>query len=53
MYARAITLRKNICLTLAKKYQYKFAYFLLNGKTGVESNQDLVITTKHIIIDTK
>lgn len=29
-YARSITSRKNICLTLAKKYQFKFAQLLLN-----------------------
>jgi len=32
MYARAITSRKNICLTLANKYQFKFAHFLLSQK---------------------
>jgi len=32
MYARAITSRKNICLTLANKYQFKLAYFLLSQK---------------------
>lgn len=45
MYARAITSRKNICLTLAKKYQYKFAHLLLNK----ESNQNLVVSMKYII----
>jgi len=45
MYARAITSRKNICLTLAKKYQYKFAHFLLNN----ESNQILVVNMRHSI----
>lgn len=29
MYARATSSRKNITLTLAKKYQYKFAHILL------------------------
>lgn len=29
MYARATSYRKNITLTLAKKYQYKFAHSLL------------------------
>jgi len=32
MCARAITSRKNICLTLANKYQFKFAHFLLIQK---------------------
>jgi len=45
MYARAITSRKNICLTLAKKYQFKFAHFLLNDK----SNQIVVVAMKNII----
>lgn len=31
LYAHAITSRKNICLSLAKKYQYKFAYNILNS----------------------
>lgn len=30
MYARAITSRKNIALSLAKKCQLKFANYLLN-----------------------
>lgn len=45
MYARAITSRKNICLKLAKKYQLKFAHFLLND----ESNQIVVVAMKNII----
>lgn len=36
MYARAITSRKNICLTLAKKYSFKFAHFLLNQQNNKE-----------------
>lgn len=43
MYARAITSRKNICFTLAIKYQLKFAYFLLNQ----EINKDFFISIKH------
>lgn len=30
VYSHAITSRRNICLTLAKKYQLKFAHYLLN-----------------------
>jgi len=45
MYARAITSRKNICLTLAKKYQLKFAHFILND----ESNQIVVVAMENII----
>lgn len=45
MYARAITSRKNICLTLAVKYQLKFAHFLLNQDT----HKDLSISIKHKI----
>jgi len=45
MYARAITSRKNICLTLAKKYQYKFAHLLLNK----ESNKTFVVNMRHMI----
>lgn len=31
MYSRVISSRKNICLTLAKKYELKFAYHLILG----------------------
>lgn len=46
MYARAITSRKNICLTLANRYQLKFAHFLLN-----QTNSDLELdySIKHKI----
>jgi len=33
LYAHAITSRKNICLSLAKKYQYKFAYNILSSNS--------------------
>jgi hypothetical protein len=45
MYARAITSRKNITLSLAKKCQLKFADFLLNGT----KNDDVIIADKHKI----
>jgi len=45
MYARAITSRKNICLTLAKKYTFKFAHFLLNK----QNNKEFIVFDKHII----
>lgn len=45
MYARAITSRKNICLTLAIKYQLKFAHYLLNQDT----HNDFSISIKHKI----
>lgn len=32
IYASSITSRRNICLTLAKKFQYKFAYDLITNK---------------------
>jgi len=38
LYAHAITSRKNICLSLAKKYQYKFAYNILNSSLNVKIN---------------
>jgi hypothetical protein len=43
MYARAITSRKNICLTLAKKYSFKFAHFLLNQ----QHYKEFIIFDKH------
>lgn len=42
MYARATSSRKNITLTLAKKYQYKFAHSLLQANT-----QDVILKQKH------
>lgn len=45
MYGRAITSRKNICLTLAKKYTFKFAHFLLNQ----ENNKQITTYDKHKI----
>jgi len=45
MYARAITSRKNICLTLAKKYSFKFAHFLLNQ----QNNKDFIVFDKYKI----
>lgn len=45
MYARAITSRKNICLTLAIKYQLKFVHFLLNQDT----HNNFFISIKHKI----
>ncbi|CAH1736352.1 unnamed protein product [Aphis gossypii] len=45
MYARAITSRKNITLSLAKKFQLKFADFLLNG-TKID---DVITADKHKI----
>jgi len=44
MYARSITSRKNITLTLAKKFQIKFAYLLMQPK-----KHDLVLNFKHKI----
>jgi len=44
MYARSTTLRKNITLTLAKKFQIKFAYLLMQPK-----KHDLVLNFKHKI----
>ncbi|KAF0712217.1 C2H2-type domain-containing protein, partial [Aphis craccivora] len=44
MYARSITSRKNITLTLAKKFQIKFAYLLMQPK-----KDDLVLNFKHKI----
>jgi len=45
-YARSITSRKNITLTLAKKIQIKFAYLLMQPK-----KHNLVLNPKHIIKD--
>ncbi|XP_060871578.1 uncharacterized protein LOC132949103 [Metopolophium dirhodum] len=45
MYARAITSRKNITLSLAKKCQLKFADFLLNGT----KDDDVIKANKHKI----
>jgi len=50
MYAKAITSRRNICLTLANKHQFKFAYFLLNRKKNsllVEALEKHEIDSKH------
>lgn len=44
MYARAITSRRNIIVSLAKKFQLKFADFLLNGTT---IDDDVFIADKH------
>lgn len=44
MYARATSSRKNITLTLAKKYQYKFAHSLLQPNT-----QEVIFKPKHRI----
>jgi len=44
MYARATSSRKNITLTLAKKFQYKFAHILLQP-----SNQELILKEKYIV----
>jgi hypothetical protein len=38
LYTHAITSRKNICMSLAKKYQYKFAYNILNSFLNVKIN---------------
>lgn len=37
MYSRCVTTRKNICLTLAKKYELKFAFQLLKGTNFVNN----------------
>lgn len=53
MYARAITSRRNICLTLANKHQFKFAYFLLKQKENsflVEALEKHKIDSKHMTI---
>jgi len=53
MYARTITSRRNICLTLAIKYQFKFAYFLLNQKKNrllLEALEKHKIDSKHVEI---
>jgi len=44
MYARATSSRKNITLTLAKKFQYKFAHILLQP-----SNQELILKEKYMV----
>lgn len=44
MYARATSSRKNITLTLAKKYQYKFTHSLLQPNT-----QEVILKPKHRI----
>lgn len=57
MYAHCITSRKNICLTLAKKYELKFAHYLLNRdnsmltftfdeKDKIQSNYQRIIIDK-------
>lgn len=43
MYARSTSSRRNITLTLAKKFQFKFAHTLLQPNT-----QNLEFLTKHI-----
>eukprot|EP00102_Acyrthosiphon_pisum_P013497 XP_008183097.1 PREDICTED: uncharacterized protein LOC103309442 [Acyrthosiphon pisum] len=45
MYARVTTSRKNITLTLAKKYQLKFAQNLM------ETNKNIIFKDKHKIIN--
>ncbi|CAH1114429.1 unnamed protein product [Psylliodes chrysocephalus] len=45
LYAHAITSRKNICHSLTKKYQFKFAHFLLNNN----SESPLEVEKKHKI----
>jgi len=58
MYARSITSRKNITLTLAKKFQIKFAFLLmqpikhnltLNPKHKIQSLYDHIICPKYQI----
>lgn len=46
MYARSITSRKNIILSLAKKCQLKFSDFLLNGII----DDDIIASHKHKIV---
>lgn len=57
IYSHVISSRKNICLTLAKKYALKFAYFILAGesinsvfhldeKFEIKSNYAPIITNK-------
>lgn len=51
MYAHAISSRKNICLTLAKKYQFCFANYLLNfsqKKSRYTFNKDDKIQTNFV-----
>lgn len=49
MYARSITSRKNITLTLANKFQLKFAHLLLQPtKLKIISKEKHKIQTKHI-----
>jgi len=44
MYARSTSSRKNITLTLAKKFQFKFAHYLLHLNT-----EKIVVNLKHNI----
>lgn len=55
-----ITSRKNICLTLTKKYQLKFAYYLIkyecgiqlfkaNDRNKVQSSYCSIISNKHAV----
>lgn len=44
MYSRVTTSRKNVTLTLAKKFQFKFAQNLM------ESDKNIIFKDKHMIL---
>jgi len=46
IYSHCITTRKNICLTLAKKYELKFAFQLLKGTNLVDT---FTVNEKHLV----
>ncbi|XP_031358061.1 uncharacterized protein LOC116181772 isoform X1 [Photinus pyralis] len=48
IYSHCITSRKNICLTLAKKYQLKFANYLIHQDTNLEESS-VCLNPKHEI----
>jgi hypothetical protein len=46
LYSKSITSRKNICLSLSKKYQFKFAYSLINKiNDTMEIDQNCIISS--------
>lgn len=53
MYARSTTSRKNITLTLAKKFQFKFTYNLMKGldKKNISKDKHKVLTKYTEIIN--